>query len=667
MKYRPEIDGLRAVAVSAVLSDHAGLPGFSGGYVGVDIFFVISGYLITRILTDELKTGRFSLAGFYERRCRRILPPLFCLLLVLSIVSWGVLMPFDSRGFGRSLAATATFWVNIYFFHQTGYFDAQSYTKPLLHCWSLSVEEQFYILFPLILWLLSKPARRFLCPALTLIAAASLAAAIVQVGTRPELAFYWLHTRAWELLTGSLTALLPIRSLARSLSGGLALAGLGLMLAPVFIYGPRTPFPGLAALPVCLGAALLILIHRDGPEASLVGRALALAPMRGIGQISYSLYLWHWPLLVLPRYILDDPLSPGARLAAVAAAFGLSWLTWRYIEKPVRERRVFKNRRAVFAAALIGLVCFTVTGRLIRHSNGLPALLNPKIEFWAREADRSHKVDEKPLMFHESDFNGEKVEIMAWPLGPAGEARFLVWGDSHAGMWRAGLKKSAVEAGVPGLEISPPPCPVMSRLKGKRRGYNCEGFRQGMLEMVRARGIKKVLVATRYSGFFALPPLAEKRPDFEAPENAELRGGRDLFVKGLSDLVEDFNQAGAEVWFIENIPEYPFHVTNRLSREALRGHSPVDSAYPVRFYRNRNAEAHRLLQSFQGPGLKVLSVEEYICPDGWCLPGDDQYNFYTDDNHLTSYGALRFRGALAPFFKSLAEERPAETGRGLKR
>ncbi|MDR1164390.1 MAG: acyltransferase [Deltaproteobacteria bacterium] len=664
MKYRPDIDGLRAVAVLAVLLDHAGAPGFSGGYIGVDVFFVISGYLITRLLADELQSGRFSLAGFYERRCRRILPPLFLVLLAASVVSWCALMPFDSRSFGRSLTATSTFWVNIHFFRQTGYFDAQTYTKPLLHCWSLSVEEQFYILFPLLLWLLSKLGRKFLRPALALVAVASLAASIAQVGTRPEMAFYWTHTRAWELLLGALTALSAPAFLARFRSAGLALASAGLMLAPVFIYGPQTPFPGLAALPVCLGAALLLLIHRDGPEASLVGRALALAPSRWIGKISYSLYLWHWPLLVMPRYIQDEPLSPASRLAAVAAAFALAWLSWRYIEKPTRERRFFPTRRSLFAAALIGIALFTLAGRVIRHTNGLPALLNPKIELWAQEAARNQQVDEKPLVVFESDQDGEKVEILAWPLGPEGEARFVVWGDSHVGMWRTGLQRSAMEAGTPGLETIPTPCPVLHHFRGKLRGVNCEGVRRGILEMVKFKGIKKVLVATRYSVMFPSPPLTETSPAFAAPENADPRVAADAFVTGLADLVASFNQAGAEVWFIENVPEYPFHVTNRVSREALRGHSPADSGYPVRYYQNRNAEPRRLLRSFQGPGFKLLSVEESLCPDGWCLPGDDQYNYYTDDNHLSGFGATRFRGALAPFFQSLAMEETAGAGAG---
>ncbi|RMH46375.1 MAG: acyltransferase [Alphaproteobacteria bacterium] len=254
--YRADIDGLRALAVLPVVLFHAGVPGFSGGYVGVDVFFVISGYLITGILAAETSAGRLSILGFYERRVRRILPALIAVCAVTAAAALAVMMPQDLREFGRSLAGAMLFFSNFVFAAGAGYFDAPAETKPLLHTWSLSIEEQFYLIFPwVMLWLRGRWRR----PVLLALLGASLAASIAGVRFDPENAFFMPHLRAWELLLGGLIAL-GWPPAAPRLAPALGLAGLALVLGPVFLYDRATPFPGLAALAPCIGAGLVILI-----------------------------------------------------------------------------------------------------------------------------------------------------------------------------------------------------------------------------------------------------------------------------------------------------------------------------------------------------------------------------------------------------------------------
>jgi len=287
MQYRPEIDGLRAVAVMPVILFHAGVTQMSGGYVGVDVFFVISGFLITGILARELQAGQFSLLGFYERRARRILPALFLVLLVTAIVGALVMLPYELATLGRGIVAVLLFVSNVLFWRESGYFAAASELNPLLHTWSLAVEEQYYILFPLVLWACWRWFPRGVVPLLGLITVGSLALAEVLSVRMPSANFYLLPTRAWELLAGSLAALYLLRRPAPQgwLAEALGLAGLAAIAFAVLTYDAATPFPSLWALAPVLGTVAIIVA---ASPATLVGKLLGTAPFVGIGLISYS-------------------------------------------------------------------------------------------------------------------------------------------------------------------------------------------------------------------------------------------------------------------------------------------------------------------------------------------------------------------------------------------
>ena len=354
MKHRADIDGLRAVAVMPVIFHHAGWSAFRGGFFGVDVFFVISGYLITGIIASELAEGRFSIARFYERRARRILPALLVVMAACIPAAQVLMTPPQVEELARSVLATLLFASNVFFWSETGYFDAAAGTKPLLHTWSLAVEEQFYILFPLILMALWRwgASLRAVIWVVGGLAAASLLAMEVSRELRlvaPSSLFYLAHFRAWELLAGALCALVAMRTGRRSVPI-LALVGLALVAVPMVVLPGGVPVPSAASAVPVLGTCLVIFFGGGG---GLADRILCLRPMVWTGLLSYSAYLWHQPVFAFARALsLDEP-PVALLLALIALILVLSWITWRYVEQPFRGRGRFGRapRSVVFAAS----------------------------------------------------------------------------------------------------------------------------------------------------------------------------------------------------------------------------------------------------------------------------------------------------------------------------
>lgn len=370
MIYRPEIDGLRAIAVAAVILFHAGFTLFGGGFVGVDVFFVISGFLITSIIVEDLKAGRFSLLRFYERRARRILPALFLVMAVSVPFAYRLLSPDDLKDFAQSLAAISLFSSNILFWGESGYFDTQAELKPLLHTWSLAVEEQFYVVFPLLLIAAWRLGRTVLVSVLGVLALVSLAISIGEVRDYPSAAFYLLPSRAWQLLVGGLTSFLVDRwqtaagrqPFVRHASEAAGWLGMAMILFALFRFSDQTPFPGLNASLPTLGTALVLLA---ASQHTRVGRLLAWKPLVGLGLISYSAYLWHQPLFAFTKHALLADLPANLAVVLCAATLALACLSWRYVEQPFRDRSLC-GRRAVFALSAAGMVAFVGLG-LVGH------------------------------------------------------------------------------------------------------------------------------------------------------------------------------------------------------------------------------------------------------------------------------------------------------------
>lgn len=370
MKYRPEIDGLRAVAVLPVILFHAGFATFSGGFVGVDVFFVISGYLITSILYTEMTGGAYSILRFYERRARRILPALFLVMLVCIPFAWVWLLPNDLHEFFNSILAVTVFASNVLFWSESGYFETAAELKPLLHTWSLAVEEQFYLFFPLLLAVLLRYlTRRWVVAVLAALLVFSLALAELTLGTRPSAAFFLLPTRMWELLIGSLAAIYLVSRQGRPLSNGLlGWAGIAAIAASVFLYDEHIPFPGAYALLPCVGTVLIILFADAGTGAA---RLLSLRPVVGIGLISYSAYLWHQPLIAFARYRFPFEAQAPVMLGLAALSLVLAWSSWAFVERPFRTKNAI-SAKILWVATGVASAFFVVVGALGHRGDGFP-------------------------------------------------------------------------------------------------------------------------------------------------------------------------------------------------------------------------------------------------------------------------------------------------------
>ena len=442
--HRPDIDGLRAVAVLLVVLYHAGL-GFPGGFLGVDVFFVISGYLITGLLLKDLATGNFSLGQFWLRRIRRILPASCVMLVCVLLLGCWLLLPADLVELSRSSRSYLLFSANFFFWRNTGYFDGSVDLKPLLHFWSLAVEEQFYLLYPLYLMWFPPLDRRGkgLFGGLFLLC---LAAGFYGHLRHPSAAFYLLPCRAWELLLGGLLWSLPVRQamLLRpftSLGVGVGLVSiLGSALVPAAAWSRWFP-PGLIA---CCGAAIVILAGQA--QTGLCTRLLSQRLLRGIGVISYSLYLWHWPLLSFLRHVeVELQLPVGGvwyRLGCVAVALGLAIVSWKLIEQPIRKKRWFvTDRRCVWTAAVVSIVCLAASESLIQLG-GLPGRFDAQVLRYAHP----HGSDAR---FTRSMSAADVRSFAVYACGPRESARrWLLLGDSHAMCLLGGLEPLAQQAGI---------------------------------------------------------------------------------------------------------------------------------------------------------------------------------------------------------------------------
>ncbi len=381
-EYRADIDGLRAVAVLSIVLAHLGIKEFHGGFVGVDIFFVISGFLITGILARSLKSGRYSIAEFYSRRVIRIFPALFVMLVTVTVLALIFLLPGELVRFAKSLAATSLFGSNMVFFSEAGYFDASSDIKPLLHTWSLGIEEQFYVLWPLILAAAAGARKSRLALIIASVALVSLLAAAFMVSHAVSAAFYLLPFRAWELAAGGLLVFVN-RVHLRWLNELLAALGIGLIAVAIWRFTSATPFPGLAALFPVGGAVLIIFA---GPQ-TLVSKVLALGPATWIGRLSYSLYLWHWPVIVFSKIGLLLPATPAVMAGQFAISLALAYASLRWVETPFRDARERWSTPRVLICALVMMAATVAVASVMILAKGFPQRFSPSEQALAAYTD----------------------------------------------------------------------------------------------------------------------------------------------------------------------------------------------------------------------------------------------------------------------------------------
>ncbi len=662
--HRPEIDGLRAVAVIPVVLFHFGL-GMSGGWVGVDVFFVISGFLITSLILRGLDDATFSLKDFWERRARRILPAALSVMLASLVAGWILLSPHDYLALGESAASQTVFLSNFYFWQTSGYFSAPSELKPLLHTWSLAVEEQFYIFLPLLLLFLWKKGTKSILKILWVLMIASFVVSSFGVKHFPDAAFYLLPTRAWELLVGAvlagfggMNAGVQNRRLAEIFGWG----GLVLILGPMFFYTPTTPFPGPAAIPPCLGAAFIIL--SSGKVKPVIASILSDKRVVFIGWISYSLYLWHWPLIVFAKRAMGTgELALTSRLLLLLASFAIATLSWQYIEKPFRYRKFFRETPA-FAKATVGaLGLLFAMGIAISSYRGMPSRFPAELQQYA---EGRNDIDPRRKDTH--NLKAELLKRNGIPLLSMGESEdagpeLLVWGDSHCAsiipVVRLLCEENLVQAYAATQDST---IPLLETYKAEQPESYFRDYNEAMFAFAAEKKVKHVLLVGKWSA--CINPRSRDR---NAIARSLLRGGsldegddhtsehsQKVFEEAFRDTLKRLQGASCRVWVLEEVPQQDGMVPNMLMDAVLGGKDPSLVGIPLDHHLNQTKEIRNIFSNVgASQPVTYLNPVPYFSMGGdLCLAASEGRALYSDDNHLSVAGAMQLR----PLFQSLVAE-----------
>jgi peptidoglycan/LPS O-acetylase OafA/YrhL len=658
--YRPEIDGLRAVSVLAVVLYHAefilaGGVQVSGGYLGVDIFFVISGYLISKIILTEVRnTGSFSFRNFYMRRIRRISPALITVILVSLPFAWWLLLPSQLEEFAWSILATFAFVSNHYFSSvTTAYAADSSLLKPLLHTWSLSVEEQFYILFPPLILFLHKVFRRRLGIALLVLFALSLILAEVLAFRNPELNFYWLPSRAWELLTGVFVALVELRY-GRVKNNVLPAIGLLMIIGSIIAFNEDTRHPGLLTLVPIIGSTLVIYFSNGKDFA---GRLLASKPFVWTGLISYSLYLWHFPIFAFAR-IQNPDLSNTDKAELVVLSLVASIAAFFLVEKPFRQARITPTPIALSSVGIFTASIATFSCLVLLHAGYLSRI--PPIF-------RDESIL-KPVAFPLSDNNGRCVNrssnyCVFEPENP--EAFVIFVGDSHAGrIISPFLKTYGTRYSI--ADMTAPACPLVSefnkyRWNGDLQECSAE-FQESRMNFIRSNPGSIVVLIARWPLYIEGYYFDNEEGGVEGATDAQAEPasfgftfedsiGNRLLEQGLADTIQEILNAGSSVVIVYPIPEVGINVPQNLfankpsttSMQEIRNYlrdKSITTSNAV--FEKRTASTFNVFDRLQDPRIKRVFPHKFFCDngvEGRCTTHDENNIFYADDDHPSTYAA----------------------------
>ena len=628
LKYRPDIDGLRAIAVLSVVLYHYGIGGLQGGFVGVDVFFVISGYLITGIIHAEMKRGDFTLVRFYERRARRIFPALFAMLLATMAAGWWMLLPSDLARLGKAAAATVLFVSNVLYMLKSGYFDASSEFNPLLHTWSLGVEEQFYVGLPLLMLLVARFWSRGLGKVLAVIALVSFAACVVIQPIIAKAVFFLSPFRAWELLLGSLLGIGAIPHIrGRMARDVVAILALVALLGAVASMKEGIDFPGWkAAIPV---VATALLLHVGASGGSRVSTALSWKPLVFVGLISYSLYLWHWPLMVLVKYRNGmEPLSPAASIGLLVAALLLAVASYYLIERPFRKTHVRDggglSRNQVFAASGVAAVVLLAVGFAFVNRDGFPARVPDAVA----ELDRARS----PAIPYKSCDEALPGRMPACRIGATGNGLpvALIWGDSHAIAWSPGMDtvlKAQHRAGV--LALNSACGPLLGLHNPKDPG--CREYNDGVAAWVRDNRPDRVYLIAHWREW----SLTSGSSLVDMVSG--LSGNERVFGPAFSRTIEHLQPYVKDIIVIGPTPgaksELPYKLAMSRWRHLVKPDEVVVSTYR---YKSRNfwlaARPYMASVTFVDP-------QPWFCGKEYCRYEYRNQHLYRDSGHLNVAGA----------------------------
>jgi peptidoglycan/LPS O-acetylase OafA/YrhL len=624
MGYRGEIDGLRAIALLSVILFHASVPYAHGGFIGVDIFFVISGYLITTIIIRLDNFGSAEIVYFYERRIRRIFPALFFMILCILPAALLIMMPDSLKQFGRTMAATAFFVSNIDLWWTQDYFDTAATSKPLLHTWSLAVEEQFYLLFPPVMWLLMRMGRHFAFWAIILAASSSLLLSEWASVNVPSANFYLAPTRAWELLAGSICAFLLHQ---RRFAPNEALAAIGLVaiFASISLFTEDTRSPGLITLIPVVGTALVILY---GSSGTLTARSLNWPLIRGIGLISYSAYLWHFPVFAFARlYHLTEPASL-LMMACIGFSLLMAWFSWRFVEQPFRRNTspLLASRRALFGSALFAMVATAAVGSVLYLRNGLPERLPKSLQttlgpLWSSPIPGLH-VD---------CVNGFTLSTRC---RTSNAPEILLWGDSYAMHLVPGLLASEPRLALQQQTSSA--CPPVAGIEKLAPHYgklapwfqNCGDFNSKVLKLaINSPTIKYIVMSSRFT------QLTDKR--FRSNAALPIRQEIQIVDREFQSMVQTLHASGKKIVIFSPTPENGGDVGQCFAKDVYFGRSGNKCAFTPDHRRQVNASIVSGLAQYTG----YIDLAPMVCPTGVCTGSSNGILLYRDYGHLSQGGS----------------------------
>ena len=627
VRYRPDIDGLRAISILAVVIYHAFPTLLPGGFVGVDIFFVISGYLITSIILRSSEEGRFSLANFYRRRVQRIFPALALILAFCLATGWFVLLPGEYAALGKHTAAGALFTPNIVFWTEAGYFDVDSKLKPLLHLWSLGVEEQFYLVWPLLLGLaLSRKIQPLWLIGTVLLA--SFAASIAWL-SEPASAFFLPQFRVWELLLGALLAALVLRrdGILLTTPWSNALIGIALLATALTTIDRYSAFPGWWALLPTVGAGLLISAH---PRTWLNRVVLGSTPMVLLGKISFPLYLWHWPLLSLLRIMEGEAPDYRLLLAAVALSVLLAWASYVLVEKRLR----YHSSPATPMLLVTTMLVLAATGSAIYLTKGLPSRM-PELASAATQFNRP-----------DTDFNRQFECQRAYPEEVACRSSGInetvaIIGDSHAGNAFFALKEHYDKKQLAVVGLERPSCPPLLNVSNRvnHAADKCVAANRAAIEWL----ANQPDIHTVYLSSMGTHYLRAPRYEMRYTQLPDLQDHRDIFRRGLSDTVQTLHKAGKRVVLIIDWPTAPAAPQSCLNLRPVRL-SPFAIANCEQQrtdYERRNRDYLDLVRDTANrfPELLIWDTPSALCKADICPTLHGQRSLYRDPGHLSLYGA----------------------------
>jgi peptidoglycan/LPS O-acetylase OafA/YrhL len=651
MTYRPDIDGLRALAVLAVILYHAEMPGVAGGYVGVDVFFVISGYLITQLLAGSMeKPLRSGLKDFYLRRARRILPALFATSLIVAAAAAAIFLPWDLATFGRYLAATPVFLTNVAAWTAGGgYFSSKLLHTPLAHFWSIAIEEQFYLLYPLTFALICRYLPRRQLQALMALALASFAVCVWGFHHHsPAASFFLAPPRAWELLIGGVVAMSGQRSLKSRLANELlAVAALVTLAFVTNQYGADIQYPGWYAIAPCAASAILIQTGRR--QSTLVGKLLSLRPFVFTGLISYSLYLWHYPVLVLANYYLVEEVHGFGPGVLIASIYLLAVASWKWLEMPIRRRQLLESNRRFASWALIVSIVLLVTGILFWKSDGLPWRFPPETRArgnaWLLEGDFLPKCEKLSLE--------QIASARLCSVGPqdSDAMRGLVWGDSHAVALLPAYEQLAklhhMRLFFAVRLACRPLVGVTKRQWNESDRKYCAGFNAAVVQAVRQLDPRLLILNAHWIDVDADIILQSSTDAYPDDSN---------FKRGLRETLRETGSTNRSVCVVLDVPEYKYDLPYALGVLRKRGSAEdllkLTRAEAQEHFRGPERDIRALAQ--EQPMLRYVDPKDLLCRWDSCIFESRGQLLYGDPDHLSLAGAQFITSALEGCFRDIA-------------